>query len=119
MPRSKYSTNEKLNFIKLFKKSNQSKRGFATKHRIPVAAFKNWLNLYEIGGHTFLQESKGWTKYPLETKLNVVKDRLSGNYSMTDLVKKYHIRSVKQIEDWIIKYNEPNLLNGDAVKEIR
>lgn len=118
MPRSKYSAGEKLDFIKLFQKSNQSKRGFATKHNIPVHAFEHWLILYEIGGFEFLQESKGWTRYPLETKLNVVKDRLSGNYSMTELMKKYHIRSVKQIDDWVIKYNGPNKLTATPSRRL-
>lgn len=37
---------------------------------------------------------------------------------MTDLVKKYHIRSVKQLEDWIIKYNEPNKLTATPSRRL-
>lgn len=43
--------------------------------------------------------------YSSELKNASVADYLAGNGSLLEICKKYRIRSVKQLWDWIVKYN--------------
>ncbi len=69
------------------------------------SAVRRWRDLYLSGGPTELLDSKKKRNYSVETKLDAVNDYLSGQGSLSDLVRKYHLRSHKQLQDWIKQYN--------------
>src|SRR5690606_7540047 len=64
-----------------------------------------WVYRYEKYGIEGLKESTTWRRYSKELKLNAVKDYLSGNYSLRDVIRKYEISSDSVLRQWINKYN--------------
>lgn len=52
-----------------------------------------------------LQNSSGWKRYSKEVKTAAVLDYLSGNYSMSEIVRKYEMSSKSVLEKWIKNYN--------------
>ena len=55
--------------------------------------FYEWRALYQFGGAEALIRPKKNKVYPQELKKNAVKDYLTGNYSMFDILAKYGISS--------------------------
>ena len=73
-------------------------------HVRDVTIYK-WVYRYEKYGIEGLKESTTWRRYSKELKLNAVKDYLSGNYSLRDVIRKYEISSDSVLRQWINKYN--------------
>jgi transposase-like protein len=68
-------------------------------------SFYKWLAKYQSQGADSLKYSPRNTYYPKEMKIAAVKEYLSGNISMVDIVKKYKISTKSILETWIKKYN--------------
>src|SRR5690606_22843764 len=60
---------------------------------------------YEKYGIKRLKKSASWKGYLKELKLNSVKDYLSGEYPLRDVIRKYEISSSSALRQWIKKYN--------------
>ena len=69
------------------------------------STIQQWQDLYLTEGPTALLKQKSNRVYAKELKLKVVIEYLSGQGSLQDLVKKYHLRSHTQICSWCKEYN--------------
>lgn len=52
-----------------------------------------------------LEESKTWKPYSQELKETAVRDYLSGEYSLREVIRKHGISDTKVLRKWIKKYN--------------
>ena len=67
-------------------------------------SIRRWRDLYLSGGPITLMPQNNNNVYPLELKLQAVHEYLDGKSSQADLVKKYHLRSSRQLRNWIKVY---------------
>ena len=68
------------------------------------ATIRRWRNLYLADGPTALMVQHNNKLYSRELKLQAVHEYLDGKSSQADIVKKYHLRSSRQLRDWIKVY---------------
>ena len=68
-------------------------------------SIRRWIHRYEAEGEAGLTAAQGWRKYPKELKEAAVKDYLSGKGSLEEICKKYKIRSIHPLQNWIKVYN--------------
>ena len=66
---------------------------------------KQWLTTYQSLGPEGLMETARNMHYSSELKEAAVNDYLSGVGSYMDLCKKYGIKSTRQLQNWVSKYN--------------
>ena len=64
-----------------------------------------WRDLYLSDGPTALMAQHKNKVYSQELKLQAVHEYLDGASSQSDIAKKYHLRSKRQLRDWIKVYN--------------
>ena len=72
---------------------------------VDASSVRSWRNLYLSDGPSALMIQAKNKVYSRELKLQAVHEYLDGKSSMTDIVKKYHLRSHRQLRDWIKVYN--------------
>jgi transposase len=106
MAKSAYSAQEKYELIVAYEHRQISSRAFCRQHNIARKTMMRWIYLFQTYGMEGLQGSSGWKRYPKEIKTAAVLDYLSGNYSLTEIVRKYEISSVSVLERWIKIYND-------------
>lgn len=71
---------------------------------VDEATIRRWRNLYLSDGPTALMDQPGNKVYSQELKLQAIQDYLDGACSQADIVKKYHLRSSRQLHNWIKDY---------------
>ena len=70
-----------------------------------MSLFRQWVEQYKTGGaEALLPQSKN-NSYSTETKLIAVRQYLAGKGSMEKICKKYGIRSIERLRNWIKVYN--------------
>ena len=71
---------------------------------VDQASVRRWRNLYLADGPTALMAQRNNKVYSQELKLQAVHEYLDGKSSQADIVQKYHLRSSRQLHDWINVY---------------
>ena len=71
---------------------------------VDKASIRRWRNLYLADGPTALMAQRNNKVYSQELKLQAVHEYLDGKSSQADIVQKYHLRSSRQLRDWINVY---------------
>jgi len=105
MAKSTFTAQEKYELIVAFEDRQTSSSGFCSQYKISKGTIKKWIYLFQTYGMDGLQNSTGWKRYSKEVKTAAVLDYLSGNSSMTEIVRKYEISSISVLEKWIKNYN--------------
>lgn len=105
MSKSKISSKVKLQMILDYLAGKVTPTQIKDRIGVNKATIFRWVAKYESLGSEGLMDTSKNTSYPAELKLNAVKDYLDGKGSMLEIVKKYKIRNVGQLESWIKKYN--------------
>ncbi len=73
--------------------------------RCSETTFRWWVQRYQAeGAGAFLPHERNQC-YPQELKLQAVRDYLAGEGSQQEIARKYHLRSRKQLQEWIKVYN--------------
>ena len=103
----KVSPNLKEFLVLKFKELNISLSQFCRIYNVERTAIIRWSIKYELGGKEALFEITTRTTYSAYTLINSVKDYLSGNFSMLDIVKKYNLSSDNVLRNWLKWYNTP------------
>ena len=103
----KVSPNLKEFLVLKFKELNISLSQFCRIYNVERTAIIRWSIKYEFGGKEALFEITTKTTYSAHTLINSVKDYLSGNFSMLDIVKKYNLSSDNVLRNWLKWYNTP------------
>ena len=72
---------------------------------VDSSTIRQWRDLYLSDGPTALMAQHTNKVYSQELKLQAVHEYLDGKSNQADIVKKYHLRSSKQLRNWIKVYN--------------
>ena len=68
-------------------------------------AFRKWINIYQNDGPSGLLDQEHNKHYPIELKLEAVNSYIQGEGSLSEIMRRYNIRSKKALLDWIKQYN--------------
>jgi transposase-like protein len=68
------------------------------------SSIRDWRNLYLSDGPSALMVQSNNKTYSKELKLQAIQEYLDGKSSQRDIVKKYHLRSSRQLRNWIKVY---------------
>lgn len=100
----RYSLEEKLDVLKYLEEGSYTVRDVSRKFSIATNTIQQWIALYKFGGEEALNKPSTNISYTKELKESVVKDYLTGNYTLLGLQEKYGVRSQTQIRRWIRHY---------------
>jgi len=73
---------------------------------VDMASIRSWRNLYLSDGPTALMAQPSNKVYSQELKLQAVCEYLDGKSTQADIVNKYHLRSSKQVRNWVKRYEK-------------
>ena len=68
-------------------------------------AIIDWLRLYEVEGIQGLVSQSHNRSYPVELKRMAVEEYLAGGISLRQICKKYKVRDIHLLREWIKRYN--------------
>lgn len=105
MAKSAFSAQEKYELIVAYENRQTSIQNFCQKYNISKKTVKKWIYLFQTYGIDGLRGSSGWKRYSKELKMAAVLDYLSGDYSETEIIRKYEISSDSVLNRWIKHYN--------------
>mgnify|MGYP000065676031 FL=1 len=78
-----------------------------------------WIARYKSFGVDGLKHNSKNLKYPIELKLNAVRDYISGTTGLTGICIKYKIRNNTQLRRWISLYNRGKLMESGGLSSVR
>jgi len=96
---------EKIMIIKALENGTHTISELEFIYNVRGATIYDWIYRYKKYGIEGLKDSSSWMGYSKETKLNAVKDYLSGEYFLREVIRKYEISSDSVLRQWIKKYN--------------
>ena len=102
--KSKIDPTEKVKIVERLLADEISVSEAARLTDVDKASIRRWRNLYLADGPTALMAQRNNKVYSQELKLQAVHEYLDGKSSQADIVQKYHLRSSRQLRDWINVY---------------
>lgn len=103
--KQRISIAEKIKVIQGYLKGEVGYTDSVKRGRCSAKTFWRWVKQYRAEGvEAFLPHERN-RHYPPEAKLQAVRDYLSGGGSQEEIAQKYHLRSSRQLRDWIKVYN--------------
>lgn len=102
--KSKIEPAEKVKIIERVLADEISATEAARLTGVDRSSIRDWRNLYLSDGSSALMVQSNNKTYSKELKLQAVQEYLDGKSSQRDIVKKYHLRSSRQLRDWIKVY---------------
>ena len=102
--KSKIDPTEKVKIVERLLADEISVSEAARLTDVDKASIRHWRNLYLADGPTALMAQRNNKVYSQELKLQAVHEYLDGKSSQADIVQKYHLRSSRQLRDWINVY---------------
>ena len=102
--KSKIDSAEKVKIVECLLADETSVSEAARLTGVDKASIRRWRNLYLADGPTALMAQRNNKVYSQELKLQAVHEYLDGKSSQADIVQKYHLRSSRQLHDWIKVY---------------
>jgi transposase-like protein len=113
----------RLLIVKACINGKESVDGCVRQYGIGRGTVQCWIRLYQSHGVAGLTPSSTSQKYEAATKINAVRDYLSGLGSLNDICLKYNISRHGLLQRWIIQYNnhgdfkQPN--SGGAIYMVK
>lgn len=104
MPRAKYTADEKYNIIQGSLKTQLSKTAYLKQYGIKRSTFSDWRQLFDRFGIDGLVEKRNQTKYSSATKEAAVKAYLAHEGSLSEIARRYGLRSRAPLFQWLKKY---------------
>ena len=104
MYKERISAEVKIDFIERYHRGEGSIKALAKAVGVAPESFRTWLRNYESCGAEAFSDRR-WRRYSAELKESAVRDYLSGSGSQGAICKKYGIRSRRQLQIWMMKYN--------------
>lgn len=104
-PVNEIKTTIKIQQVERYLQGEISMTAAAKELGVYRSSFRRWIDLYETSGPDSLRPQLQNKEYPKRLKLNAVMDYLTGNTSLSEICKKYQIRSKSQLHQWIKLYN--------------
>lgn len=113
--KQKLSVEEKVEIVKRCIHGEISACRAAEKVGVGETSIRRWIAAYEAEGtDAFLPHDKNRV-YSTELKLNAVRSYLSGEGSLSEVTKRFKIRSPRILEQWLKVYNTHG--NFNSVKQ--
>lgn len=112
--KSKISFEDKCKAVDDFLNNKRGVNELAREYQVNPSSVLKWISNYQSMGIEGLRTVSTNAAYSEELKLLAIQEYLSGQGSQQDICKKYAIRSKKQLQDWIFKYN-----NHEKIKSSR
>lgn len=104
MSKTNLSAQDRISAVMKYREGNISQRKLAEQFNVSLTSVQQWIRNYEsMGEEAFLMSSR--KSYSKELKLQAVQDYLAGQGSLNDICKKYGIRAISKLGEWIKKYN--------------
>ncbi len=104
MSKKSISAQDKISAVKLYFEGNISQHKLAEQLDVALTTVQQWIRNYEsMGEEAFVM--KNYKSYSKELKLQAVQDYLAGQGSLNDICKKYQIRAISKLGNWIKLYN--------------
>ena len=102
--KSKIDPEEKVRIVERVLEDEISVSEAARLTGVVRSSIRRWRDLYLADGPTALMPQFSNKVYSQELKLQAVHEYLDGKSSQADIVKKYHLRSSSQLQNWIKEY---------------
>lgn len=113
--KSRFTADEKLKYINICIRGEDSITHTAKLVGVSKSTLERWIRNYESLGIDGLNNTSKNTVYSIDVKNRAAKDYLDGKGSLSDICKKYRIRSHRQLRDWILKYNSHEELKSSGM----
>lgn len=105
MGKAKYSVEEKLAWVTRILSNEITPSQAAKMSGINDMAIIDWLRLYEVEGIQGLVSQSHNRSYPVKLKRMAVEEYLAGGISLRQICKKYKVRDIHLLREWIKRYN--------------
>jgi transposase-like protein len=112
--KSRFLTDEKLEFVLRCIEGEDSISNIANRIGVNKSSLETWIRNYQSLGIAGLNTTSKNTSYSEKLKNMAVNDYLSEEGSLRDICKKYGIKSTRQLQDWIMKYNSHEELKSSG-----
>lgn len=99
------SIEEKVKVIQEYLDGKVSYRDSMKRGRCSETTFLRWVKRYQVEGVDAFVPHERNRCYPRELKLQAIRDYLAGEGSQEEIARRYHLRSSKQLWNWIRVYN--------------
>lgn len=103
--KEKLKVEEKIDLIRRCQTGEMGKTEASRIAGVDLKTIYHWLARYEAEGESGFMAYSRNRVYTPETKLNAVRDYLSGKGSQLEICKKYKIRNTHCLRGWIKVYN--------------
>jgi len=103
--KSRFSAEEKAKMVELYLKGVKASGQIVSELDICKQTLRDWVRLYKAYGIDGLNPKSKNRSCAVETKLQAVKEYISGEVSYENLCAKYEISSTKVVRRWLKKYN--------------
>lgn len=112
--KSRFTIDEKLKYIHMCIRGEDSINNAAKLIGVNQKTLEEWIRNYESLGIDGINNTSKNTFYSQEFKTIAVGDYLDGKGSLSDICKKYGIKSTRQLRNWILKYNSHEELKSSG-----
>ena len=99
------SDEERISAVTAYMEGKGSCNGIAKKFGIDERTLRSMVRRAKAEGIESLRRTAHNKKYSCETRVNAVKDYISGNYSLDELCTKYKLTGHSLLRRWILCYN--------------
>lgn len=101
----KVSFEVKLAAVKDYLEGQKNVNKISHELSVSKSTVKEWILIYRSKGESGLFPEGKHAVYSKEQKITAVEEYLAGRGSLRDISMKYGLRSKKQLQSWIMKYN--------------
>ena len=110
--RTKLGVEDKAEIARRYLGGEISMSEAAREAQVDEMSVEAWVRLYRSEGVAGLAPAEKNRVYSPQLKAKAVKDYLSGAGSLRQICENYHIRSKRQLQDWLKVYNSHGDLNS-------
>lgn len=103
--RCKYSPQEKYEILQAYENGERSLSQIVSAYKVAETTILDWRYRYNRYGMNGLKESHEWKPYSKELKDQAVRDYLSGEYSLKEVIRKYEISRKEVLRRWVNRHN--------------
>lgn len=100
----KYSYELKVQVLKKYLEEGESVPDLCAAYGMSRRSMNDWIRLYQTFGFDGLRSGSRGTKYSAEIKKQAVRDYLTQEIPLSEILMKYEIRSDTQLKNWAAKY---------------
>lgn len=111
MPEGKFTLEEKLRILVWIDEGHGLKDA-ANKFEVNAETIRQWRIKLAAHGIEALSKQARNTRYSMELKTQAVESYLAGQGSQDDICLRYGIRSTTQLQRWILKYTQGEVLKS-------